>query len=84
MADTQRIGLRIDTDAIELLSRLAPSPNKRGQYVSDLIRKAAREAGEPLNPADLDKEVERLAAELAAVQRRLRQQARQETGQGGA
>ena len=82
MADTRRIALYIDADAIELLGRLAPPPNKRGQYVSDLIRRAAREAGEMPAEPDLEQEVARLAAQLEAVKRRIRRQKAASEGQG--
>ena len=38
--------LYLDADAAALLARLAPDPERRGPYVSDLIR-AAAQAGEP-------------------------------------
>jgi len=43
--DTKRIALYLTSDAVELLGRLAPSENKRGQYVSELIFRAAQERG---------------------------------------
>lgn len=42
MADTKRVSLYLDTDAVELLGQLAPSDYKKGKYVSGLIREAAR------------------------------------------
>lgn len=44
-ATTVRTFMRLDPDAVELLGRLAPSENKRGAYVSSLIRRAGQEAG---------------------------------------
>lgn len=41
-AETQRTFLRLGTDAAALLMQLAPSENKRGQYVSTLIHAAAK------------------------------------------
>jgi hypothetical protein len=42
---TERVAMYLNTEAVDLLTRLAPSPKKRGQYVSELIRRAAVEAG---------------------------------------
>ena len=59
MKDTRRLSLRLDHDAADLLDRLAPSENKRGAYVSELVRRAAVERGlvepgaAPPAPADL-------------------------------
>lgn len=41
---TRKINLPLDIDAADLLEQLA-APHKRGQYVSELIRRAAVEAG---------------------------------------
>jgi hypothetical protein len=70
-ADTQRIYIRLDTGAVDLLGRLAPSAHKRGAYVSELIRRAAVEAGliEPGTPGGtLDLTV--LRHQLAAFEAR--------------
>jgi hypothetical protein len=42
---TRQAYFRLDVDALEWLERLAPSENKRGAYLSELIRRAAVEAG---------------------------------------
>jgi hypothetical protein len=42
MADTKRVSLYLDTDAVALLADLAPSDYKKGKYISGLIREAAR------------------------------------------
>ncbi len=52
-AETQRTFLRLDTDAAALLMQLAPSENKRGQYVSTLIR-AAKAPDQETAPVSVD------------------------------
>lgn len=44
---TRRVYLRLDEDAADLLDRLAPSENKRGEYVSALLRQAAQPTPAP-------------------------------------
>ncbi|MDQ2805604.1 MAG: hypothetical protein M3Z04_01595 [Chloroflexota bacterium] len=53
-AETQRTFLRLDTDAAALLMQLAPSENKRGQYVSTLIRAAAKAPDQENAPLSVD------------------------------
>lgn len=68
---TRQAYFRVDVDALDLLDRLAPSENKRGAYVSELIRRAAIEAGllEPgAGPGSLDLTV--LRHQLAAFEHR--------------
>jgi len=42
MANTKRVALYIDEDAVDLLEQLAPSESTRGQFISSLIRSAAQ------------------------------------------
>jgi hypothetical protein len=41
----QHVSLHLTAEAAQLLDQLAPSRNKRGQYVSDLICLAAQQTG---------------------------------------
>src|SRR5262249_21957787 len=73
-APTRRVFLRLEEDAAELLDRLAPSENKRGQYVSTLLRQAARQNGlvAPSAPAQLDlvalqRQLDEISAQVAAA-----------------
>jgi hypothetical protein len=43
MADTKRVALYLDNDAVELLAELAPSDYRKGKFVSGLIRQAAQQ-----------------------------------------
>jgi len=61
-----RINLAVSPEAADLLARLAPSENKRGAYVEELIRRAAGEAGLIAAPAGEED------GEIADVRRRLR------------
>lgn len=70
----RKINLPLDVDAAELLEQLA-GPHKRGQYVSELIRRAAVQAGiiepgtgAPALPLDLTV----LQRQLADLQERVR------------
>src|SRR4051812_23357553 len=77
MSKTKKIGLHLDTEAIQLLAELAPNENRKGQYISQLLREAAArramgtESGPPLDGADeqtaLRAELARLAGELARI-----------------
>ena len=75
MADTKRTVLYLDTDAADLLAILAPSENRRGKYVSGLIRAAAQAqaaAPESTERARLQEEIARLVTELTQAADRLR------------
>lgn len=67
-ATTRRVFLRLDEDAADLLDRLAPSENKRGAFVSELLRQAAR-AGQQASTdaayATIGRQVVNLALELS-------------------
>ncbi len=71
---TRKINLPLDVDAADLLELLA-GPHKRGQYISELIRRAAVQAGiiepgtgAPALPLDLIV----LQRQLADLQERVR------------
>jgi hypothetical protein len=64
--DTERVAMYLTTEAIDLLTQLAPSPKKRGQYVSNLIKRAAQEAGLIAAPGPPS-----LADRIAALEREL-------------
>lgn len=72
MADTKKIGVYLDVEAVDMLAHLAPSPKRRGQYLSDLIRDAARAAGMATTEdrtVTLERELARLGRELQALKR---------------
>jgi hypothetical protein len=73
---TQQVALRLTAEAANLLLRLAPSENKRGRYVSDLIRRAAQEAGliEPQQPPTLSDRIAALERELSELKTEVKQQ----------
>ena len=67
-ANTRRVFLRLDEDAADLLDQLAPSENKRGAYVSELLRRAAQsqqQQGTEAAYAAIGRQVVGLALELA-------------------
>ena len=68
--ETRRVSLRLDIDAADWLDQLAPSENKRGAYVSELIARAAQEAGiaPPVEPVN---ELAAVRSEAAALRARL-------------
>src|SRR5690242_12250357 len=73
MAETKKSGIRLDTEAVELLDKLAPGYNK-GRFVSQLIKDAAARQGGTPTPASqaadraaLRQELARLAGELARI-----------------
>ena len=62
---TERANLYLTVEARELLARLAPSPKKRGEYLSGLIKRAAQEAGlVAVVPASLEERIAVLEREL--------------------
>jgi hypothetical protein len=68
MANTKRTVLYLDQDAAALLVQLAPSPNRRGRFVSDLIRAASVPAAQ--DPAEviyaqIGRQIVTVAQELA-------------------
>jgi hypothetical protein len=74
MANTKRVALFLTVEAAEVLPRLAPSENKQGAYVSELIMEAARERGlvetppEDLNLAALQHQLQAAQQQLQHVQ----------------
>lgn len=73
-AETERVNLYLTSEAAELLAQLAPSPNKRGQFVSDLIVAAATSQNGALR-----REVFQTAAELNTLANQLMALAGQHT-----
>lgn len=70
MANTKRTTLDLDNDALELLARLAPSADRQGKLVSDLIR-AAAQTSPPSERAWVSKEITELNRQsLEIIQRR--------------
>ena len=70
MADTKRTVLYLDQEAAALLAQLAPSPNRRGRFVSDLIRAAGTPA--VLDPAEaiyaqIGRQILTVAQDLATI-----------------
>src|SRR4051812_26979988 len=83
---TRKMNLPLDVDAADLLEQLA-GPHKRGQYVSELIRRAAVQAGiiepgtgAPAIPLDLTV----LQRQLADLQARVATALETQEGKGGA
>lgn len=73
----ERINLFITPEAAQLLMQLAPSENKRGEYVEGLIHRAAQEAGvgtahagtgDVLNLASLQLQLQAAQRQLQQVQ----------------
>lgn len=77
--ETVQVYWRIAADVLPLLAQLEKRPHSRGQYISELIRKAAQEAGlveRPARPIDaIQEDLARLQAEIAAI--------RAQEGEGG-
>ena len=76
---TERVNLYLTTRAADLLKQLAPSPNKRGHYVSTLIERAAQEGGllpevdlAPVDLRALQRQVQVLQEQVALLQGGLR------------
>lgn len=71
-AETVAVGVRLTVEAADLLKQLAPSENRRGQYLSRLIMRAAQEAGlieAPSSPDVLDLAI--LQHQLRSLQQRV-------------
>ncbi len=58
--------VKLDPDAAELLITLAGSPRKQGEYLSELIRRAAREQTVEARVRALEAELTALKADMAA------------------
>jgi len=68
--EKKKIGLHLDTDALTMLAELAPSENKKGEYLSGLIRAAhAQQSAPPAAPVGPDQRQRLLvlAGDLAAL-----------------
>jgi hypothetical protein len=71
MANTKRTTLDLDNDAVELLARLAPSADRQGKLVSDLIRAAAQAPPTP-TPASVHEEIAELNRQSVELIKRRR------------
>ena len=72
MVETRHVSLRLTVEAADLLDQMAPSQNKRGQYISGLIMRAAQEQGLIEPPAPLvEPPGDDLAGRLAALEARV-------------
>jgi len=76
-----KVRLALDSDAAELLLRLAGSPRKQGEYISNLVRMAAKhnnlaelEAPEDDDPTALRAFMHRLRRDLTARMTTLEQE----------
>lgn len=68
----ERLNLSVDDGVGDILSALAGSERRRGQYLSDLIRGMAATSGQPgLDNAMLQAAVQGLAGQLRTVDARL-------------
>ncbi len=67
MATNKKIGLRLDVEALTMLGELAPSENKKGEYLAGLIRAAYAQqtAPTPATATAIDPRRARLAALIA-------------------
>ena len=63
MAETKKIGIYLDADAIALLAQLAPGYQK-GRFVSQLIREAAARTRQPSSHSDLDQRLADLGRQV--------------------
>lgn len=63
--EQREVKLTLDAEAAELLLKLAGSPRKQGEYISNLIRQVAKQA----DPADLEISEESDAVSKTQVQR---------------
>lgn len=76
---TKRVALFLTVKASDLLARLSPSERKHGAYVSELIEKAAIEAGLIEGAPEGNGEVAELRQRMAAMQADLDALARRRT-----
>lgn len=76
--ETTRINVRLTVEAADLLDKLAPSENRRGRYLSELITRAAQEAGlvEAPAPPTLADRIAALERELGGLKSEVAQQGR--------
>jgi hypothetical protein len=81
--ETERANLYLTRQALDLLAQLAPSPKKRGDYVSRLIVRAAQEAGLIETEPEGNGEVAELRRQQAAINARIDALARQRGQQQG-
>ena len=70
---TKRMNIALEDDAAEMLLKLAGSPRKQGDVLSNLIRAAAHNTASAENAgiADLSAQIAQLQARLTALEDRL-------------
>lgn len=70
MAETSKVQFYLTTEAIALIEQYAPSPNKRGQWVSQAVIEYVKLMAEDSTGGDCGT-LEQMAALLRRIERRI-------------